>query len=365
MEIGIRPAGRTVHRDEIAERHAKETNAGQARGSHREIVVLGIELDDHRLLQLERIPLRVFLDRSVHEVEHIRVEHGGLVLVQSHQCPGVLGWLVRARRGLRGGARIGQVLLDDEVLEAVDQPQRVHDRRTERIAAVRHGQMLARLVDAVLAQQVHAKLGVRRVESGLDVDGFLVELDRLAIAARDHIEIGRDRVRVAVARVGLERARGPLAVGLAAQEIGRGLERVDFELRQLLLLRDRARFVELRVGLRERAVLEVGAREQQIGFDARVRRLLDHLVREISALFLEPTGRDARQAEHRGRVVLVEHQALFEQLRRLVVLMRREEQVTPTRAHRRVHRVFLDRLLEKAVRSAHVAARSRGVRLDP
>src|SRR6185369_5628879 len=137
-------------------------------------------------------------------------------------------------------------------------------------------------------------------------------------------------------------ARRPLAVRLAAQEVGRSLERVDLELGQLLLLCNRARFVELRVGFSERAILEGRAREKQVGLDARVRRLLYYLVCEISALLLEPAGRDARETEHRGRVVLVEHQALLEQLRSLVVLVRLEEQIPPTRAHGRVHRVFLD-----------------------
>ena len=45
--------------------------------------------------------------------------------------------------------------------------------------------------------------------------------------------------------------------------------------------------------------------------------------------------------------------------------MRREEQLAPTRAQRRVHRVLLDRLLEKRVRGPNVAGRSRGVAFDP
>src|SRR5205814_5453282 len=106
------------------------------------------------------------------------------------------------------------------------------------------------------------------------------------------------------------------------------------------------------------------AREQQVRFEARVRRLLDDLVREVARLLLETPRRDLRETEQRGRVVLVEHEALLEELRGLVVLMRREEQVAPARAQPRVLRVLLDRLLEQGVRHAHVAARARRVGLE-
>ena len=164
MEIGVRAAGGAVHRDEIAERHAKETDAGQTRGSHREIVVLGIELDDHGFLQLEAVALRVlpgsFGSRGrAHTARARRPRPCAVAAVRRGFSPAGSGPAAAC-----GRVAVEQMALDDEVVEAVDEPQRVHDRRAERIAAVGDLQVLAGLRRLVLAQQVHAELGMGGVE---------------------------------------------------------------------------------------------------------------------------------------------------------------------------------------------------------
>ena len=121
-----------------------------------------------------------------------------------------------------------------EVVEIVEQTQRVDDRPTERIAAIRRREMRLSLGDPVDPQQVDAELGVRRPQIRLDSHGLEQQLDRLAVAPRDDVEVRRHGVDVAEARMLLQRCRGPLAIGHAAQQVGRGLQRIDLERRQIL-----------------------------------------------------------------------------------------------------------------------------------
>ena len=175
------------------------------------------------------------------------------------------------------------MLRDDEIVEAVDEPQRVDDRRAERIAAIRELEVRLSLVDLVLAQQVHAELGVRRVEIGLDLDGLLQQRDGLAVTPRDDVEMRRDRVRVAVAGVQRQRALRPRAVRRAAQQVDGGFQRVDLERRALVILGELERFVERVVAGVDRAVLERRARHHQMRFERLVGRLVDDLLRPTRA----------------------------------------------------------------------------------
>ncbi len=74
VEVVVGSARRAVHRDEVAERHAEEPDAGQAGDAHGEIVVIGIQLDDDGLLELEVVTLAVGVDGAIHEIEHVRLE---------------------------------------------------------------------------------------------------------------------------------------------------------------------------------------------------------------------------------------------------------------------------------------------------
>ncbi len=366
--LSARPGG-AVHRDEIAESHAEQPDAGQARRAHGEIVVLGIQLDDDGLFELEPVARRIRLDGLVHEIEHVGLEHGGFVVLQPQDDAVV----VRSELVVRAwpqacriaGALLGrQVRADDEIVEAVDEPQRVDDRRAVRVAAVRDREMLLRFGDFVLAQQIDAELGMCRVKGRLDLDGALEQSDRLAIAARDHIEIGGRRIDVAVARIELERTLGPLAVGVAAQQIGRRLERVDLQRRQVLLVGDFERRVELLVGRIDRAFLEIHARKQQVRFERLLRRLLDDLLEPFARLVVETAGRDLGETELGRHVVFVELEALLKQLDGFVVLMGLDEQLSPSRAHFGVLRILLERGLEVTVSAAQIAGRACRIGLD-
>src|SRR5690606_15410197 len=133
-------------------------------------------------------------------------------------------------------ALVGLVRCDDEIVEAVDQTQRVDDLRAVRVAAIREREMTLGLVDLVLAQEVDAELRVRGIQIGLELDGLTKQLDRFAIAPRDHVEMRLRLVDLTVRRVVCERALDPRAFRLPVQEIERGVERIDLERRKALRL---------------------------------------------------------------------------------------------------------------------------------
>jgi len=69
VEVRVRARRGAVHRDQVAERHAEEPDTGQTGGPHREVVVLGIELDDHGFLELEAFPGPVIRESPVEPLE--------------------------------------------------------------------------------------------------------------------------------------------------------------------------------------------------------------------------------------------------------------------------------------------------------
>ncbi len=142
VKIVVRAPGRAVHRDEIAESHAQQSDARQARRAHGEVVVLGIELDDDGLGELEVVAFRERSNAVVDEVLHVSLEHVGLVAVQAQDHAGAGIRLVHLRH------------LHDvaEVVEAVDESQRVDDLRTERIASISGLEVCHGFGDAIHSQ---------------------------------------------------------------------------------------------------------------------------------------------------------------------------------------------------------------------
>jgi hypothetical protein len=154
--------------------------------------------------------------------------------------------------------------------------------------------VLHRLLEPIFAQQVHAELGLSVVELGLDRDGLLQQLDGLAVAPRDHVEVRGNRVRVAVARVQRQSALRPLALRRAAQQVDRRFQRVDLERRTFVLLGELERRIERVVAGVDSAVLERGARDHQMRFERLVGRVVDDLRRPPARLLFVAPGRDLR-----------------------------------------------------------------------
>src|SRR5690606_34557450 len=142
------------------------------------------------------------------------------------------------------------------------------------------------LVDLVLAQEVDAELRVRGIQIGLELDGLTKQLDRFAIAPRDHVEMRLRLVDLTVRRVVRERALDPRAFRTAVQQIERGVERIDLERRKALRLDDLERLVEPLASAVERSFLEMHAREEQQRLDV-VRVGLEHLADVASRAILE------------------------------------------------------------------------------
>ncbi len=111
-------SGRAIHRNEIAERDAEQADARQARSAHREVIVVRINLDRHRLRGLEGIAVRVSRDRLARDFFDVRTHRVRFLLVEP-------GHDVR-----RVGAH------DAEVLQLVEYAKRVHRGRAERVAGV-------------------------------------------------------------------------------------------------------------------------------------------------------------------------------------------------------------------------------------
>ena len=106
-----------------------------------------IQLDDDRLFQLKLIALRKRGDRIVDEIRNVGVKYGSLVIMQTQNNAWMVSLLAVRRKALD----------NLEIVEAVDESQRVDDLGTERITAVGDLEMSLRFIDAILAQQVHAE----------------------------------------------------------------------------------------------------------------------------------------------------------------------------------------------------------------
>ncbi len=101
-----------------------------------------------------------------------------------------------------------------------------------------------------------------------------------------------------------------------------------------MLLGQLERFVERLLAGVDGTVLERGARDQQVRFERLVGRLVDDLQGPLAGLLLVLARRDLGETDLRRRVLRVELERFLEQPDRLVVLMRRDEQLAPARAQR-------------------------------
>ena len=187
------PRGRTVHGDHIAEGRAEDADPRQARRAHREIVVVRIKLDRHRLPGHVVVALAKHPHGVRDQSAHVSLEGAGFVAV---------------------GAQDEQfVFAEIEPVQAVQQPQRVDHFGVVRVAVVRACQVSARIVETVHAQQVHAERRVRAEQTGVDGDRAFEQRDRLLVAAGDDVEVGDGLEQCAIAGVHFEHALRPRARG--------------------------------------------------------------------------------------------------------------------------------------------------------
>ncbi len=95
----------------------------------------------------------------------------------------------------------GHVVDESKIAVGIHESQCVHGTRAERIEFVGALEVVSRPGHLVIAQQVDADVLVCRGESRLDVDRFLVQIDRVAIAAGDDVKMCRKRMDLAPVRI--------------------------------------------------------------------------------------------------------------------------------------------------------------------
>jgi hypothetical protein len=191
------------------------------------------------------------------------------------------------------------------------------------------------LGDRVLAQQVDAEFRVGRVEVRLDFDGPSIEFDGLPVTARDHIEVSRGRIDLAVSGVVGERLLRPLAVRDIAEQVDRDLQCVYLQRCDAARLGRLQSAVQTRVALIDRTLLEIQARAQQMRRDVPwfdFERILDPGAR----LVVESARGDRRETDDCRHILRCEPQRLLVELDRLVVLVCLEKQIAPARAYGRI-----------------------------
>src|SRR4051812_33643667 len=83
VEVTGCATGGAIHRDEVSKRYAEQADARQAGGAHREVVVIGIELDAYGFAWLESVALRERCDAVADQVLHVRPQGVGLLGIES------------------------------------------------------------------------------------------------------------------------------------------------------------------------------------------------------------------------------------------------------------------------------------------
>jgi hypothetical protein len=114
MKVAARASRWTVHRDDVPECHTEQANAGKCGHAYGEVIVIGVQLDGHRLARLETVSLREDFGTAPDQIQRVWPQHSCFFLMQAQ-------------------AHLVVVAADDdgtlcqlEVADAIQQAQRVH-----------------------------------------------------------------------------------------------------------------------------------------------------------------------------------------------------------------------------------------------
>ena len=124
----------------------------------------------------------------------------------------------------------GRVVDKAKIAERVQEAQRVDRPRAERVELVSTFEVLPGPRHLVVAQQVDAELLVGGGQPRFDIDSLLVQVDRVAVASRNHVEMSRHGIDTAVVRVEVQGLFGPVTI-IAVQQVGGRAQRVKVERR--------------------------------------------------------------------------------------------------------------------------------------
>ena len=181
---GTAGAGR-VERHHLAETGAQRPDhAGQAQGPHREVIVLREHLDQNRHLRLHAVAGREVVQRPLAELDHVVLQHRGLVGMEPDDQVALLERL--------------------ELVEGVEHLQQVEGDDVVRILLERpfQGPPRPRLVAG--PEQVHAELGVAPRVGGIELQPPAHQRRRLLETVVAGGEVAGDPVDLAVGRIDLE-----------------------------------------------------------------------------------------------------------------------------------------------------------------
>ena len=314
---------RPVHDHHVAEGGAEDADPRQAGRTHGEIIVMLIELENHRSLETVAVSRRHLLTGPLDKLADVNGQHGAFVGMGPQD------------------ERIGGVGV--VAVEGVEETQRVDGLRVEGIALIGGLEVAVPGFHLVQTEQVGAQGEVGVPVVRVDLDGFLEQCHGFPVPPGNDVEVRGHRMDVAEARIDLQRLSDPgarqLRGGDAAQMIG-GREQCH----GVELLRDRrgrtGDQIEQNAGCTVAvAVLEQQARpqhanpgvhgiERQGPGDGTLCR-----ARETIHEQLRPAGQG-------GQVVRVERKRLLEQRLGIGGLMGREKQHAPAGAQLRVIRVL-------------------------
>ncbi len=145
VEVTALAARRAVHGDHIAEGHAQQADARQACGAHGEIIVVGIDLDGDRLR------------RACSHSASRRWPRSRAPAVPHRAAAPPIPTCCSCR--FSGGCATCD---DFELLEAVEQTQRIDGGGAERVTLIGLDQVRARLGHVAQSHQVEPQLALRR-----------------------------------------------------------------------------------------------------------------------------------------------------------------------------------------------------------
>jgi hypothetical protein len=246
-----------------------------------------------------------------------------------------------------------------ELIDAIEQAQRVDGRRAVRIARVRSRELLPCFLDLTEPQQVRAQLGVGGPQVRLHFDRATQQRRRLAIASAHDFKVRQLLVHGAVARVVFQRTLDPRRWIAITRAFERCAHREHFERRQLLLACEVAGPLQRLLRRFRLTGLERELRGEQMSLDQFV-VLVQSLFEHGPRFTLEPLGEHARQADLRMHVVREDLQRIAKGLGCIVVLMRLQEQPRPPDARLHRSRVGLHEIAKPLIRGLQIAERPVG-----
>ena len=341
-----RPPRGAVHRDKVAEGHPEQAHAGHAHRANGEVVVVRVEFDDHGPFGLELILCGERFQASLGQFNDIGPQNFRLFFMEPDDDLRP----VNRHRQLIGIVRkeLVEIRISLEVLETIQQPQRVDGLGAERVPAVGQFEMARGLIVLSFPHQIDGQVGVGGPQLPVCFDRLEIEISGLPIAPCDHIEMSWIGVDAPVSGVALQRLRHPFALGRATQEVDRGFQGIGFEGGDVLFLGFFEGFIEALVGLLEVVLFDIHRCFEDIGF-IQLRVCVEHLGHELAGLAFESPREDAGLTQLGGSVVFVKFEGLVEQLRRLTGVVRFEEEVSPAHPNVRVFRLGLERLAKHLV----------------